>query len=207
MTFRVLDVDWCTSDKVTLASDDGCLRVLEMSMKSTCVRVDEQELTGMRCGEGALFRAGCSLRGESGFCSLSPCFPRSELMGLKLGCCSWRCWTLVIAGASHSPTPVSHMPSPAHVWVLFQKMREVCIHEKDSALGWAAASQRRVSCHGNPLPVESALSVNECWCLSYDSLKMKSWETEATWEVCPVASETREDKPGQVGGPAEALGV
>lgn len=50
VTFRVLDVDWCTSDKVILASDDGCLRVLEMSMKSTCVRVDEQELTGMDSG-------------------------------------------------------------------------------------------------------------------------------------------------------------
>ncbi|KAK1333326.1 hypothetical protein QTO34_005709 [Cnephaeus nilssonii] len=45
VTFRILDVDWCTSDKVILASDDGCLRVLEMSMKSTSVRVDEQELT------------------------------------------------------------------------------------------------------------------------------------------------------------------
>ncbi|XP_012497837.1 PREDICTED: WD repeat-containing protein 11 [Propithecus coquereli] len=46
VTFRILDVDWCTSDKVILASDDGCIRVLEMSMKSTCFRMDEQELTG-----------------------------------------------------------------------------------------------------------------------------------------------------------------
>ncbi|XP_059982710.1 WD repeat-containing protein 11 isoform X3 [Lagenorhynchus albirostris] len=45
VTFRILDVDWCTSDKVILASDDGCIRVLEMSMKSTCFRMDEQELT------------------------------------------------------------------------------------------------------------------------------------------------------------------
>ncbi|EPY74697.1 WD repeat-containing protein 11 [Camelus ferus] len=49
VTFRILDVDWCTSDKVILASDDGCIRVLEMSMKSTCFRMDEQELTGLRC--------------------------------------------------------------------------------------------------------------------------------------------------------------
>lgn len=46
VTFRILDVDWCTSDKVILASDDGCIRVLEMSMKSTCFRMDEQELIG-----------------------------------------------------------------------------------------------------------------------------------------------------------------
>uniref|UniRef100_A0A8D0HKC0 WD repeat-containing protein 11 n=1 Tax=Sphenodon punctatus TaxID=8508 RepID=A0A8D0HKC0_SPHPU len=45
VTFRVLDVDWCTSDKVILASDDGCIRVLEMSMKSACFRMDERDLT------------------------------------------------------------------------------------------------------------------------------------------------------------------
>ncbi|XP_019358467.1 PREDICTED: WD repeat-containing protein 11 isoform X1 [Gavialis gangeticus] len=45
VNFRILDVDWCTSDKVTLASDDGCIRVLEMSMKSSCFKMDEQELT------------------------------------------------------------------------------------------------------------------------------------------------------------------
>ncbi|XP_054839038.1 WD repeat-containing protein 11 [Eublepharis macularius] len=45
VTFRVLDVDWCTSDKVILASDDGCIRVLEMTMKSACFRMDEQELS------------------------------------------------------------------------------------------------------------------------------------------------------------------
>uniref|UniRef100_A0A670ID34 WD repeat domain 11 n=1 Tax=Podarcis muralis TaxID=64176 RepID=A0A670ID34_PODMU len=45
VNFRVLDVDWCTSDKVILASDDGCIRVLEMTMKSACFRMDEQELT------------------------------------------------------------------------------------------------------------------------------------------------------------------
>ncbi|KAG8435620.1 hypothetical protein GDO86_013532 [Hymenochirus boettgeri] len=44
MNYRILDVDWCSSDKVVLASDDGCIRVLEMSMKSTCFRMDEQEL-------------------------------------------------------------------------------------------------------------------------------------------------------------------
>ncbi|XP_061491806.1 WD repeat-containing protein 11 isoform X3 [Rhineura floridana] len=45
VNFRVLDVDWCTSDKVILASDDGCIRVLEMTMKSACFRMDEQELS------------------------------------------------------------------------------------------------------------------------------------------------------------------
>ncbi|KAG8135544.1 hypothetical protein E2320_008555 [Naja naja] len=43
VSFRVLDVDWCTSDKVILASDDGCIRVLEMTMKPACFRMDEQE--------------------------------------------------------------------------------------------------------------------------------------------------------------------
>lgn len=46
VSFRVLDVDWCTSDKVILASDDGCIRVLEMTMKPACFRMDEQELSG-----------------------------------------------------------------------------------------------------------------------------------------------------------------
>lgn len=158
MTFRVLDVDWCTSDKVTLASDDGCLRVLEMSMKSTCVRVDEQELTGMRCGEGALFRAGCSLRGESGFCSLSPCFPRLELMGLKLGCCSWRCWTLVIAGASHSPTRFSHAFSGPFLGAFSKDERSLhsrkgqcsgvgCCFPETSLMPWQpSASGKRSEC-------------------------------------------------------------
>ncbi|XP_060097494.1 WD repeat-containing protein 11 [Heteronotia binoei] len=45
VNFRVLDVDWCTSDKVILASDDGCIRVLEMTMKSACFRMEEQELS------------------------------------------------------------------------------------------------------------------------------------------------------------------
>uniref|UniRef100_A0A8C5SRR2 WD repeat-containing protein 11 n=1 Tax=Laticauda laticaudata TaxID=8630 RepID=A0A8C5SRR2_LATLA len=45
VSFRVLDVDWCTSDKVILASDDGCIRVLEMTMKPACFRMDEQELS------------------------------------------------------------------------------------------------------------------------------------------------------------------
>ncbi|XP_010210770.1 PREDICTED: WD repeat-containing protein 11, partial [Tinamus guttatus] len=44
VTFRILDVDWCTSDKVILASDDGCIRVLEMSMKPSCFKMDEQDL-------------------------------------------------------------------------------------------------------------------------------------------------------------------
>ncbi|KFV74400.1 WD repeat-containing protein 11, partial [Struthio camelus australis] len=43
VNFRILDVDWCTSDKVILASDDGCIRVLEMSMKPSCFRMDEQD--------------------------------------------------------------------------------------------------------------------------------------------------------------------
>ncbi|NXK96767.1 WDR11 protein, partial [Formicarius rufipectus] len=44
VTFRILDVDWCTSDKVVLASDDGCIRVLDLSMKPSCFRMDEQDL-------------------------------------------------------------------------------------------------------------------------------------------------------------------
>ncbi|XP_075072416.1 WD repeat-containing protein 11 [Mixophyes fleayi] len=44
VNYRVLDVDWCSSDKVILACDDGCIRVLEMSMKSAGFRMDEQEL-------------------------------------------------------------------------------------------------------------------------------------------------------------------
>lgn len=73
MTFRILDVDWCTSDKVILASDDGCIRILEMSMKSTCFRMDEQELTGTG-PDGRLWNllcARCSLLGRV-FCPLSP---------------------------------------------------------------------------------------------------------------------------------------
>ncbi|XP_008325785.1 WD repeat-containing protein 11 [Cynoglossus semilaevis] len=45
MNYRILDIDWCTSDKVVLASDDGCIRVLEMAMKSASYRMDEQDLT------------------------------------------------------------------------------------------------------------------------------------------------------------------
>ncbi|XP_048864245.1 WD repeat-containing protein 11 [Brienomyrus brachyistius] len=45
VTYRILDIDWCTSDKVVLASDDGCIRVLEMAMKSASYRMDEQDLT------------------------------------------------------------------------------------------------------------------------------------------------------------------
>uniref|UniRef100_A0A8C4XRQ6 WD repeat-containing protein 11 n=1 Tax=Falco tinnunculus TaxID=100819 RepID=A0A8C4XRQ6_FALTI len=44
VNFRILDVDWCTSDKVVLASDDGCIRVLDLSMKASCFRMDEQDL-------------------------------------------------------------------------------------------------------------------------------------------------------------------
>ncbi|KAG9344448.1 hypothetical protein JZ751_011118 [Albula glossodonta] len=46
VTHRILDIDWCTSDKVVLASEDGCIRVLEMAMKSASYRMDEQDLTG-----------------------------------------------------------------------------------------------------------------------------------------------------------------
>lgn len=47
VSYRILDIDWCTSDKVVLASDDGCVRVLEMAMKSASYRMDEQDLTGV----------------------------------------------------------------------------------------------------------------------------------------------------------------
>lgn len=46
VNYRILDIDWCTSDKVVLASDDGCVRVFEMAMKSASYRMDEQDLTG-----------------------------------------------------------------------------------------------------------------------------------------------------------------
>ncbi|KAL6101357.1 wdr11 [Pungitius sinensis] len=45
VNYRIIDIDWCTSDKVVLASDDGCIRVLEMAMKSASYRMDEQDLT------------------------------------------------------------------------------------------------------------------------------------------------------------------
>uniref|UniRef100_A0AAY4ERE8 WD repeat-containing protein 11 n=1 Tax=Denticeps clupeoides TaxID=299321 RepID=A0AAY4ERE8_9TELE len=45
VSYRIMDIDWCTSDKVVLASDDGCVRVLEMAMKSASYRMDEQDLT------------------------------------------------------------------------------------------------------------------------------------------------------------------
>ncbi|XP_055757648.1 WD repeat-containing protein 11 isoform X1 [Salvelinus fontinalis] len=45
VNYRILDIDWCTSDKVVLASEDGCIRVLEMAMKSASYRMDEQDLT------------------------------------------------------------------------------------------------------------------------------------------------------------------
>ncbi|XP_029986652.1 WD repeat-containing protein 11 [Sphaeramia orbicularis] len=45
VNYRILDIDWCTSDKVVLASDDGCIRVLEMAMKSASYRMDEQDLS------------------------------------------------------------------------------------------------------------------------------------------------------------------
>lgn len=75
VTFRVLDVDWCTSDKVILASDDGCLRVLEMSMKPAGVRVDEQELTG-RHSDRSFIPCGCSLWGA--LLLPQPLLPRSD---------------------------------------------------------------------------------------------------------------------------------
>ncbi|XP_043912007.1 WD repeat-containing protein 11 [Protopterus annectens] len=44
VNYKILDLDWCTSDKVVLASDDGCIRVLETAMKSASYRMDEQIL-------------------------------------------------------------------------------------------------------------------------------------------------------------------
>lgn len=59
VNYRILDIDWCTSDKVVLASDDGCVRVLEMAMKSASYRMDEQDLTGeLRAGRGGAGREG-----------------------------------------------------------------------------------------------------------------------------------------------------
>ncbi|XP_066549103.1 WD repeat-containing protein 11 [Amia ocellicauda] len=63
VNYKVLDIDWCTSDKVVLASDDGCVRVLEMAMKSASYRVDEQELTDpLWCPYLLLPRAALSLK-------------------------------------------------------------------------------------------------------------------------------------------------
>lgn len=51
VSYKVLDIDWCSSDKVVLASDDGCIRVLEIAMKSASYRIDEQELTGVNMSQ------------------------------------------------------------------------------------------------------------------------------------------------------------
>ncbi|XP_048465155.1 WD repeat-containing protein 11 [Rhincodon typus] len=47
INYKILDIDWCSSDKVVLASDDGCIRVLEVAMKSASYRIDEQNLTDL----------------------------------------------------------------------------------------------------------------------------------------------------------------
>ncbi|XP_072335440.1 WD repeat-containing protein 11 [Scyliorhinus torazame] len=47
VNYKILDIDWCSSDKVVLASDDGCIRVLEIAMKSASYRIDEQDLTDL----------------------------------------------------------------------------------------------------------------------------------------------------------------
>ncbi|XP_061914606.1 WD repeat-containing protein 11 [Entelurus aequoreus] len=63
VNYRVLDIDWCTSDKVVLASDDGCVRVLEMAMKSASYRMDEQDLTdSVWCPYLLLPRAALTLK-------------------------------------------------------------------------------------------------------------------------------------------------
>uniref|UniRef100_A0A672R468 WD repeat-containing protein 11 n=1 Tax=Sinocyclocheilus grahami TaxID=75366 RepID=A0A672R468_SINGR len=63
VNYRILDIDWCTSDKVVLASDDGCVRVLEMAMKSASYRMDEQDLTdSVWCPYLLLPRAALTLK-------------------------------------------------------------------------------------------------------------------------------------------------
>lgn len=64
VNYRILDIDWCTSDKVVLASDDGCVRVLEMAMKSASYRMDEQDLTGETVNEKELIFKYIVLRME-----------------------------------------------------------------------------------------------------------------------------------------------
>lgn len=64
VNYRILDIDWCTSDKVVLASDDGCVRVLEMAMKSASYRMDEQDLTGETVNEKELIFKYIILRVE-----------------------------------------------------------------------------------------------------------------------------------------------
>lgn len=116
VTFRILDVDWSTSDKVILASDDGCIRILEMSMKSSCFRMDEQELTGMELQWKealqpvfALHRVLALFWGQSCFCSCQSCFLRIWVLRKYVnrlecfyhgdaGLCNGRCQSLSSSG-------------------------------------------------------------------------------------------------------------
>ena len=80
VNYRILDIDWCTSDKVVLASEDGCIRVLEMAMKSASYRMDEQDLTGERWE-----REGSEEKGHIGLVEVelrpdSPPFSRCPVM-------------------------------------------------------------------------------------------------------------------------------
>lgn len=134
VTFRILDVDWCTSDKVILASDDGCVRVLEMSMKSACFRMDEQELTGTgpngrRSESVCILPKGLSPGGRAASAP-QPRLSQAPEPG-RFCCC----------GAGLSPLPM--VVRPSSVWasalsltlfgVLFRKIEEVYVH-KDGLL-------------------------------------------------------------------------
>lgn len=133
VTFRILDVDWCTSDKVILASDDGCIRVLEMSMKSTCFRMDEQELTGMGrqwkcvCDTCLYFVQAALFQRQSCLCFISVLLSNHlslrKYINFKLECaglCNCRC-------QSFSASGLASAPSLTLCRVLCQKIKDVYI--------------------------------------------------------------------------------
>lgn len=43
---KVLDVDWAASDKPILATQDGCLRVMDMSLTTSCSPIVDYEFQG-----------------------------------------------------------------------------------------------------------------------------------------------------------------
>lgn len=124
VTFRILDVDWCTSDKVILASDDGCIRVLEMSMKSTCFRMDEQELTGM---ERLYFAQAALFQRQSCLCFFSVLLSNHlslrKYINFKLECAGLRNCRC----QSFSASGLASAPSLTLCRVLCQKIKDVYI--------------------------------------------------------------------------------
>ncbi|XP_075922520.1 WD repeat-containing protein 11 isoform X1 [Petromyzon marinus] len=63
VAWRVLDVDWCTSDKAVLACEDGCVRVSDTALRGSAFRMEEQELTdALWCPYLLPPRAGLALK-------------------------------------------------------------------------------------------------------------------------------------------------